>query len=920
MVLAMRHGLMPKTLHVDAPSSHVDWSAGSVRLLTEATPWPGGGRPRRAGVSSFGISGTNAHLILEEAEPFEILEEAEPFEILQEPEPFESSQDTPADPAASGQQSPVLPGGVVPWLLSAKTEVALRAQAQRLAGFVADRREVGPVAVGRALAARSVFAHRAVVFGQHRSVLMDGLQALAAGDQAPGVVTGIAGSGRLAAVFSGQGSQRLGMGQGLYEAYPVFAEAFDQVCAHFDQHLERPLREVVAGESRLLDQTMYTQAGLFAVQVALYRLVGSWGVVPQYLAGHSIGELSAAYVAGVWDLADAVAVVAARGRLMQALPAGGAMVALTASDAQAHELIAGHTDLVGVAAVNGPHSTVISGDQDVVLDLAQQWRDGGGKARRLRVSHAFHSPLMEPMLAEFAHVLAEVAWREPTIPVVSGTPGAEVTEPGYWLAHARQAVRYHDAVSALREQGVDVFLELGPDGTLTSMADSETPETGVWLPALRAERDEPQTLLTALAGVHVHGGPVNWPTLLDTNTNRRALELPTYPFQHQRYWPQTAVAGVGDARVLGLGSADHPLLRAAVSLADGDGVLLTGRLSLSAQPWLADHAVLGSVLLAGTAYVELVMYAGDQVGCALVQELTLQTPLVLPEQGGVQVQVWVGDADQDGRRPVNVYSRVEGVEGSWTRHATGVLSPQVARVPAGLGQWPPAGARPVAVDGLYERLADGGYVYGPVFQGLRAVWRAERDVYAEVTLSEHVEADGFGLHPAALDAALHPIGLAGLLDDDETVLPFAWSGVQLHATGASTLRVRLTPADDGGIAVAVFDTAGQPVLTADSLVLRPVTPDQLDAGNAGRDAVTVRGAVDATTRTRSPTPRRRLPNPSGHGTGRLMANYPRSWWPSYQLQTMLSALSRPHTRRARWCWVGSRTGWPMRPRTVPDWW
>ncbi|MEW2380464.1 type I polyketide synthase, partial [Micromonospora sp. NPDC047812] len=299
MVLAMRHGLMPKTLHVDTPSSHVDWSAGSVQLLTEATPWPDNGRPRRAGVSSFGISGTNAHLILEEAEP---------LEILQEPESFEPPQGTPADPAGSGQQSPMAPAdGVVPWVLSAKTEVALRAQARRLAGFVADRPEVEPVVVGRALvdSRATGFTHRGVVLGQDRSVLLGGLQALAAGAQAPGVVTRVVGSDRLAVVFSGQGSQRLGMGQGLYEAYPVFAEAFDQVCAYFDQHLERPLREVVAGESQLLDQTMYTQAGLFAVQVALYRLVESWGMVPQYLAGHSIGELSAAHVAGVWDLPDA---------------------------------------------------------------------------------------------------------------------------------------------------------------------------------------------------------------------------------------------------------------------------------------------------------------------------------------------------------------------------------------------------------------------------------------------------------------------------------------------------------------------------------------------------------------------------------------------------------------------------------------
>ncbi|MFI6134244.1 SDR family NAD(P)-dependent oxidoreductase, partial [Micromonospora sp. NPDC051141] len=834
MVLAMRHGLMPRTLHVDAPSSHVDWSAGSVRLLTEATPWPVNGRLRRAGVSSFGISGTNAHLILEEAES------------------GVSPQGTRADPAGSGQEPPTAPlpgGGVVPWLLSAKSEVALRAQAQRLAGFLTDRSEVDSVAVGRALVdgRATGFAHRGVVLGQQRSALMDGLRVLAAGGQASGAVSGVAGSGRLAVVFSGQGSQRPGMGLGLYETYPVFAETFDQVCASFDQHLERPLRDVVAGEPQLLDQTMYTQAGLFAVQVALYRLISSWGVAPEYVAGHSIGELSAAHVAGVWDLADAVAVVAARGRLMQALPAGGAMVALTASDTEAKKLIAGHTDLVGVAAINGLRSTVISGDQDVVLELAQQWRDAGGKARRLRVSHAFHSPLMEPMLPDFAHVLHGVAWREPTIPVVSGTPGARVTEPEYWLAHARQTVRYHDAVTALREQGVDVFLELGPDGTLTSMAGTpEVPEAGVWLPAMRAERDEPQTLLTAVAGVHVHGGAVNWPILLDTSAGPAEAtgvggaialraELPTYPFQHERFWPQTVASGVGDARGLGQGSVDHPLLRAAVSLADGDGVVLTGRLSLSGQPWLADHAVLGAVLLAGTAFVELVLYASDQVGCASVEELTLQTPLLLPEQGAAQVQVWVGDPDQDGRRPVNVYSRPEGAEGvggAWIRHATGVLSPQAGRVPSGLGQWPPVDARPVAVDGVYERLAGGGYVYGPVFQGLRAVWRSDRDVFAEVVLPEQDAAGGFGLHPAVLDAALHPIGLTGLLGDDDggAVLPFAWSGVRLYATGATTLRVRLTPADDGAIAVAVFDTAGQPVLTADSLVLRPVTADQLGPG------------------------------------------------------------------------------------------
>ncbi|MEV0781024.1 SDR family NAD(P)-dependent oxidoreductase, partial [Streptomyces sp. NPDC050428] len=803
MVLAMGHRVLPRTLNVDVPSSHVDWSAGAVELLTEAVPWETDGRPRRAGVSSFGISGTNAHLILEEPEPVS---------------------------ATESDENPVV--GVVPWLLSARSPEGLRDQASQLASWTAETPETEPVMVGRSLATtRSVFEHRAVVLGRDGQALTDGLRSLAEGRSGAGagVVSGLAGSGRLAVVFSGQGSQRLGMGAELYVSFPVFAEAFDEVCAELDRHLPRPIKDVINNDSDLLNETVFTQAGLFAVQVSLFRLMTSWGVVPEWVAGHSIGELSAAYVAGVWDLADAASVVVARGRSMQELPAGGAMVALSAGEAEALDLISEHTG-VGLAAVNGPESTVISGAEDVVLELAEKWRERGGKARRLRVSHAFHSPLMEPMLEPFERVLEGVTWREPRFPVVSGTPDADVCDPSYWVRHVRDTVRYHDTVLKLREHGADLFLEAGPAGTLSAMA---TADSSVWLPALRPERDEPETLLTAVAGAHVHGAGVDWASLL--GTGGRSVSLPTYAFQRQRYWPTQGGVRPGDVRALGQGEPGHRLLGAEVALAGGDAVVLTGRLSLATYPWLADHAVLGSVLLPGTAFLDLAVHAGDRVGCAVVDELTLQAPLLLPEQGGVQVQVRVAEPDEDGRREIGIFSRADD-DDEWVQHADGVLSAQAAvPAPVWAGAWPPPGARPVPVDGAYERLAEDGYGYGPAFQGLRGVWQSGADVFAEVALAERTGVDGFGVHPALLDSALHSIGLTAQPGGDGVSLPFVWNGVRLHATGASVLRVRLLRREDGGVGVVAFDPAGQPVFSADSLMLRPVTTDPA-ASAAGETA------------------------------------------------------------------------------------
>ncbi|MCT2279164.1 SDR family NAD(P)-dependent oxidoreductase, partial [Micromonospora chalcea] len=523
MVMAMRHGLVPPTLHVDEPSPHIDWSAGAVALATEATPWPAVDRPRRAAVSSFGISGTNAHVIIEQP-PAEVVE----GEVVVREVP------------------------VVPVLLSARSDAALAGQAGRWARWLSvDEARRGVDVAWSSVASRSALEHRAVVSGASRDELLAGLAAVAAGEPSGAVVTGSAAvRGQMALLFSGQGAQRAGMGRELSALFPVFAAALDEVCGQLDPLLPRPLREVLfaeagSAEAGLLDQTVFTQAGLFAVEVALFRLVESFGIVPDMLAGHSIGEVTAAHVAGVLSLADACQLVAARGRLMQALPTGGGMLAVAADEAAVVESVAGLTDRVGIAAVNGPTAVVVSGAVDALDEVERVWRGRGVRTRRLVVSHAFHSPLMAPMLDEFRAVLGGLAFRAPVLPVVSNVTGAlagdEICTPEYWVRHVREAVRYADGVAALRAAGVDTFLEIGPQSVLTAMnADVLADGEAVLAVAVqRRDRSEAQALLHALAELHVHGVPVTW-TQWFTDTGAARVDLPTYAFQHQRYWPEPA--------------------------------------------------------------------------------------------------------------------------------------------------------------------------------------------------------------------------------------------------------------------------------------------------------------------------------------------------------------------------------------------
>ncbi|NKI44249.1 SDR family NAD(P)-dependent oxidoreductase [Streptomyces sp. LD120] len=820
MVMALRAGVLPRTLHLDRPSPQVDWSAGKIGLLGERTDWPETGRPRRAAVSSFGISGTNAHLVLEQA---------------------------PQPAPRPAQDEPRLP--LYAWPLSARSPEALRGQAAALLAATDPARPGGTPSLGgtaRALATtRTAFDHRAVVLGADAAELRTALTALAAGTGADSLVEGTAVPGRLALLFTGQGSQRPGMGTALYAAHPVYARAFDEACAHLDRYFDTPLREVVhaaegSPEAALLHRTAYTQAALFAQESALFRLAESWGVRPDVLLGHSVGEIVAAHVAGMLELPEACALVAARGRLMEALPAGGAMLSVAAPAEAVRPLLAGYEGRAALAAINGPAAVVLSGDEDAVTELAAGL--GEFRTKRLRVSHAFHSPRMDPMLDRFLAVVSRLEFKPPTVPLVSNVTGRlarpeELCAPEYWVRHARGTVLFHDGVRALAAHGVTACLELGPDAVLSALAEDCLAAEPAAQPvrfsaALRRDREEVGTFARALAEIHTHGARVDWAA---PHPDAPRVELPTYAFQRSRYWLDGAATGSG-AVPAGAEGAGHPLLGAAVALAGSDGYVFTGLLSPRRQPWLADHAVAGRVLLPGTAFVELAVRAGDHVGCARLDELTLHAPLAWAEQEEIQLQFAVGDAAPDGRRPLTAWARPRG--GEWTRHAEGLLAPDTDPAPAPDPEWPPRGAEPLALDGFYADRAAEGFAYGPAFQGLTAAWRRGAELFAEVRLPEPAPeaapAEGYGLHPALLDAALQPAALGGVLPGSAGPrLPFAFGGVRLHAGGATTLRVRLTAAGPGALALDATDESGHPVVSVASLALRPLDPALLST--AGQD-------------------------------------------------------------------------------------
>ncbi|NLU76574.1 SDR family NAD(P)-dependent oxidoreductase [Streptomyces sp. HNM0575] len=533
-VQAIRNAELPTTLHVGEPTGQVDWDAGGVSLLTEPVEWPGTGQPRRAAVSSFGASGTNTHVILEQApETADAEGTAAEGTDAEKADAEEAVAEEAAAEEAVAEEVAAEPPEIVPWTVSAKSDEALAAQAGRLLSYVDENPDVPVTDVGFSLATtRSAFDRRAVVLGRDRDELQRGLRALADGQESPLVATGRKGGG-LAVLFTGQGAQRAGMGRRLHERFPVYAAAFDEACAL----LGSQVRDAVLDESGDLEQTGLAQPALFAFEVALYRLLASWGVRPDVVGGHSVGEITAAHVAGVLSLEDACTLVTARAGLMQALPEGGAMVAIEAGADEVGALVAETGGEVGIAAVNGPESVVLSGAEADVVELAARFSVRGVRTQRLSVSHAFHSPLMEPMLADFRTAIGGLAYNPPRIPLlslVSGEVLADVPGADYWTGHVRETVRFADGVGALSESGVSTVLEVGPDAVLTGMGGGGLD----WIPACRAKRPEVLAAVQAAAEVSVRGAEVDWATMF-AGSGARVVDLPTYAFQHQRYWLET---------------------------------------------------------------------------------------------------------------------------------------------------------------------------------------------------------------------------------------------------------------------------------------------------------------------------------------------------------------------------------------------
>ncbi|MEU3459410.1 SDR family NAD(P)-dependent oxidoreductase [Streptomyces sp. NPDC006733] len=828
MVMALRHETLPPTLHVDAPSPHVDWESGDVKLLTEARKWPVGERTRRAGVSSFGVSGTNSHVILEEAP-----KEDAPAADTTEPH-------RPAGENTTGVRPPVL----VP--LSARGEAALREQADRLRAHMIARPELDHLDIGFAQATtRAHLERRAVVVATDRGALLTGLSELSSAEPAANVAEGqLAGTGTKAVfVFPGQGAQWVGMAVGLLDSSPVFAAEIaacgDALAEFVDWRLEDVLRGVPGVPS--LDRVDVVQPALFATMVSLAALWRSYGVEPAAVVGHSQGEIAAAYVAGALSLRDAARIVAVRAQLVRDRLAGqGGMMSVALPVQQVEELLAPFAGRVSVAAVNGPASVIVAGEPGALQEIKAGCDRDEIRARLVAVDYASHSAYVEAIQNELVEALAPVRPVSSRVPFYSTVTGGFLDtasmDAAYWYRNLRNPVGFEPAIRALLDKGMGCFVEISPHPVLT-MAVEETVEAldaagrVAVVGSLRRDEGGLPRFLLSLGQAHVAGLPIDWDAVYAGHGAQR-VDLPTYAFQRETYW-LTASAQSGDVEAAGLDRMRHPVLAAAVQVADRDEWVFTGRLSAESQPWVRDHVVLGVVIVPGTALVELVLAAARHLGCERLDELILEAPLTLDEGSARHIRVTVGRPEEDGRREVAVHSLAETATGTddarqVVRHAHGRLAtaPEAEQGAPFPAIWPPVAASEISAEALYERLADIGLDYGPLFQGVQTAWRSGDDVFAEVALPEDTATDGYAIHPALFDAALH----SSMLDKDAGSapdLPFSWSGVRFGRTASSQVRVRIGTAGESAFRVDVVDENGALVVAVDSLAVRPVDPGQL---------------------------------------------------------------------------------------------
>ncbi|GHH95657.1 type I polyketide synthase [Streptomyces capillispiralis] len=819
-VQALRHGVLPRSLHAENPTPVVDWSAGAVHLLTEARPWPETGRPRRAGVSAFGASGTNAHVILEQAPP---------------PEPAEpAGEDTDATPAT--------PTPAVPWILSAKSPEALRAQAGRLLAHTERHPGTGALDIAYSLATtRSVFSHRAAVIGADPDELREGLRALRDGEASPHVVQNTAADGgRTVFVFPGQGGQWDGMAVELLDSSEVFAatiRACEQALAPYvDWSLEDVLRQADGAPS--LDRVDVLQPASFAVAVSLAALWRSYGVEPDTVVGSSQGEVAAAYVAGALTLEDAARVAALRSQVAHVLHGRGtiASVALSRDQLAARLAAEGWGERLSIAVVNGPRSTVVSGDGEALEAFVARCKEDGIRAKSFSAAFASHSAQVEEIRDRLLEALAPIRPRKGTVQfystVTAGPLDTATLDAEYWYQNLRRPVEFEATARALVDSGHNSFVEVGPHPVLGPVLE-ESHERAVVVGTLRRDDGGLDRFLTSLGTLHTRGGHVDWQKVF-TGHQVRTVRLPTYAFQRERYW--YAATGV-DVTRLGLAPAEHPLLGAAVTVAGAGQTLFTSRLAAHTHSWLTDSRVHGAAVLPPSALAELAVRAGDEVGLTAVDELTVHEPLVLATGDGTQIQVVVDAADPGdttAARPFAVHARPDSGDVPWTRVATGRLSLRAPAATADLSQWPPAGATPVDPADVRDRLTADGIATGPAFQGLTGLWRDGDTLLAEVRIPDQLRAQAaeFALHPALLEAALHTLPLAlGTPAGTGARLATHWSGYQLYAGGATSLRVRFTP-DGDTVRADLADQTGRPIATIDSLTASTVSAAAVGAGDA----------------------------------------------------------------------------------------
>ncbi|MFD8387165.1 type I polyketide synthase [Streptomyces sp. NPDC059679] len=801
MVEALRNGVMPATLHADVPSSQVDWSAGAVKLLNEPRAWPDAGRPRRAAVSSFGVSGTNAHLILEQAP-------VEQAESRSEPRP-----------------------DVVPLVLSAHGAAGLAGQADKLRSFLSARTDLDLIEVARSLVSRrGVLSDRAVIVAGSWDEALTGLDALALGHSAAGVVTGSARDanavGRVVFVFPGQGSQWVGMGRELLDSSPVFAQRVGECAVAIEQWVDWSLLDVLRGDApaEFLERIEVVQPALFAVMVGLAAVWASVGVVPDAVVGHSQGEIAAACVSGALSLQDAARVVVLRSQLFaDELVGRGAVASVAMSRQHAVELLGSYGDRLAVAGVNGPRSVTVAGAHEPLEELVAALTGRGIRARIVSSTVASHSSQVDRLRGRIAEMLSFVRPGKGRVPLYSTVTGEDLHGPeltaDYWFENCRRPVDFEPVVRKLLAGGHTVFVEVSAHPVLVPAIEETVDEVSSGSVAvtgtLRREESGPRRVLEALGRLYAHGVAVDWPAVVGRSAGR-PTELPTYAFQRERFWLADG-AGTNDATALGLGRVDHPLLGAVTSLPGSGGVLFASHWSRRTHPWLSEHAA-GAELVSAEAFVEVLLRAADEVGCGLLAELNVEVPLRLPQHGGVRVHVGIGEPDESGERRADVYSQYEdaGEQEVWTRHVTALIAPGSSLPDFELIQWPPPGSTAVDVPG-----------HG----GLDAVWTRGEEIFAEVSLPEQsAESGKYCLHPVLLEAAAGARSRAEpAAEYSEPELRTLWRHVRLHATGASMLRVHVLPGVSGTFGLRLADAAGAPVASVAAITVRSTSPEELSA-------------------------------------------------------------------------------------------